>query len=633
MAWQYVGGTTGVGTTNGYTVSLSGTLTGGIASSPATGDLIVVMTGFGNTAASAPNVTGNNSGAYVGVGTAIHANDTWDTEVRPFYRVVGATPDTSLSITRTASAVYGGATVVHVWRGVDEANPFIGVTQTSGTNGCVINPPAYNPAVADALIIAGGAGTMAATSNPYTAFTGMSNFITIKGDGTTSDTGTAMASFLYAGVSYDPPAVSGGTTSTSSSWGGFTFAFRMFVPAAQNLTPSRYDNTEQVFSPTVTTGAVSLTASRYDNDQVFYAADVTQPAGGQTLDATRYDNAQTYFTPTVTTGSVTLTANRLDNTNTFFTQTVTVGAVTLSPTRYDNPQVFYNLLVQSGATTLTALRFDNTNTLYAPTVQPGPRTLNPARLDNANTVYSASVTVGPVTLTASRFDNATALYAPTVTVTAPTLYVDLYANTNTFYAPTVSAGTTTLAASLYTNQQAFYSPTVSGAAVVLSPSRFDNTETLFEPNVVYIITFHDWVEPGWVEPGWVGWPYFNQNTFFSPTVTGGGEVTETLSFVEIKMLTDIWRRFGLDKSNPLVQTPAAVSCGLVLNLSGNNTVTVARQGVTEDFVSSHITIFDLWQRLGLDASNPLTIDSSSITSGGVSQDIVEAGTTTTVTRL
>ena len=227
MAWEYVGGTTGTGTATGYAVSLNGTLTGGIASSPAVGDLVVVMSAFGNTAASAPAITGNNSGAYAGIGTAIHANDTWDTEVRPFYKVMGATPDTSLSVTRTNSAVYGGATVVQVWRGVDTASPFIGTTQTSGTNGCVINPPAYNPAVADALIIAGGAGTMAATSSAYTAFSGMSNFITAKGDGSTSDTAAAMASFLYAGASYDPPAVSGGTTSTSSSWGGFTFAFRL----------------------------------------------------------------------------------------------------------------------------------------------------------------------------------------------------------------------------------------------------------------------------------------------------------------------------------------------------------------------------------------------------------------------
>ena len=234
MAWEYVGSTSGVGTATGYSVSLTG-LTGGIASAPAAGDLVVVMSAFGNTASSAPNISGNSTGAYTGIGTAIHANDTWDTEAQPFYAVMGGTPDTSLSVTRTNNAAYGGSTVVHVWRGVDDLAAFIGVTQTSGNNGCVINPPAYNPAVADALIIAGGAGTMAATSSPYTDFAGMDNFVTTKGDGTTSDCAAALASYLYTGVSYDPPAISGGTTSNSSSWAGYTFAFRMFVPLPVDL--------------------------------------------------------------------------------------------------------------------------------------------------------------------------------------------------------------------------------------------------------------------------------------------------------------------------------------------------------------------------------------------------------------
>jgi hypothetical protein len=80
MAWQYVGGTSGTGTSNGYSVSLNGTLTGGLASSPSPGDIVVVSSGFGNTASSAPAVSGNISGAYTSLFTPIHQNDTWDTE-------------------------------------------------------------------------------------------------------------------------------------------------------------------------------------------------------------------------------------------------------------------------------------------------------------------------------------------------------------------------------------------------------------------------------------------------------------------------------------------------------------------------------------------------------------------------
>ncbi len=238
MAWQFVGSTSGAGTSTGYTVSLNGTLTGGIASSPAEGDLVVVFSGFGNTASSAPAISGNNSGAYIGATAAQHVNDTWDTEFRSFYQVMGVSPDTSLTVTRVTNAAYGGATVVHVWRGVDTGNPFIGAaTVASGTNTSLVNPPAYNPGVTDALIIAGGAGTQATTGAAFTGFTGMSNFKTQKGDGSTSDIDVAMANYLYAGVSYDPPVVSGGTGgNASSSWAGVTIAFRMAPPPAYTLT-------------------------------------------------------------------------------------------------------------------------------------------------------------------------------------------------------------------------------------------------------------------------------------------------------------------------------------------------------------------------------------------------------------
>lgn len=229
MAWQYVGGTSAAGTSNGYTVSLTG-LTGGLASSPAEGDLVVVFSGFGNTASSAPNITGNNSGAYSPATAAQHVNDTWDTEFRSFYAVMGATPDTSLTVTRATNTAYGGATVVQVWRGVDTANPFIGAaTPASGANGAALNPPSYNPAVTDALVIAGGAGTMpAAGTAGYTAITGLSNIVTRYGDGSTSDTSVIMGSVLYAGSAIDPPIATGGTqNNTSSSWAGVNIAFRM----------------------------------------------------------------------------------------------------------------------------------------------------------------------------------------------------------------------------------------------------------------------------------------------------------------------------------------------------------------------------------------------------------------------
>lgn len=260
--WIYVGGTVGDGTSN-YSVSLDGTLTGGVASSPAAGDLVVVISAFGNTASSAPAVSGNNTGAYTGVGTAIHSNDTWDTEAQPFYAVMGATPDTSLSVTRTNNASYGGVTVVQVWRGVHRAAPYINVAQTSGGNGAAANPPSHDPGVTGALIFAAGAGTFASTeATGYTGFTGMLHSRAHKGDGSTSDTSAVLAALPYAGSAYDPPVASGGTqNNASSSWAAYTFSFRTRTHVS--VAPSAIATAEAFGNATVsgTAPAQTITAS------------------------------------------------------------------------------------------------------------------------------------------------------------------------------------------------------------------------------------------------------------------------------------------------------------------------------------------------------------------------------------
>ena len=236
MALSYVGGTSGSGTTATYAVSLSGTLTGGSNTSPSTGDIIVVVSAFGNTASSAPTCTGNNSGAYTGAHTAMHVNDTWDSEFRTFYMVQGGTVDTSLTIGRAANAAYGGATVVQVWRGVNTTTPIDTTTLTaSAGNASTINPPAITPVTAGAVIIAGGCGTQGTTGSAFVVPSGMTNGVTVNADGTTSDIGVMIASYSsWTSGSYDPAAVTGGSTSTSSSWAASTLVLRPYVAPVDN---------------------------------------------------------------------------------------------------------------------------------------------------------------------------------------------------------------------------------------------------------------------------------------------------------------------------------------------------------------------------------------------------------------
>ena len=487
MALTFVGSTTGAGTGASYTVSLNGTLTGGSNTSPSPGDIVIVFVGESNGGAVTPSLSGNNSGAYSTVTGRVTRADTWDVNLGTFYKVQGSTVDTSLTVTRGANnTTFGNAAVVMVWRGVDATTPLdVTAASTSAANSCVFNPPALNAATVGAIILAGGAGTMAATSNNFTGLTGMANFVTRKGDGSTSDCGVAMASYAWAGVSYDPPAVSGGTTSTSSAWAAVTLALRPYVPPAQSLTPTAvFENGQTFHAPTVTAGAVTLTPTLYSNAQTFHAPEVTQTGGVQLLEPARLDNAQAFYAPAVTAGAVTLAPGLLTNAQAFHAPTVQAGVANVEPPRLDNTQTFY-APTASASYTLHADRFDNASVLYAPQLAKAVITLHPPRIETTEAFFAQTVTPGAITLQPGLVENEPAFFEVVLTKTGDpqTLLPPYYENEAAFFAATLGSGATQLIA-------------------------------------------QDWVESGWVNAGWVSWPHFNANQFFAPAVA-----TELAQFV------------------------------------------------------------------------------------------------------
>jgi hypothetical protein len=254
MALVYVGGTTGGGTGASYTVSLNGTLTGGSDSSPSQGDIVLVAAGHGATASSAPTCSGNTMGAYTGVHNALYSNDTWDTNFRTFYMIQGATPDITLTIARTNNTTYGGATAVHVWRNVDQSTPIdITPTTNSANNQSASRPDApvsNTPTMAGAIIIAAGTGMQTTAGSAFTIPANMTNGQSAFFDGSTSDAGTFIASAVWTSGTFNPDAVTGGTTSTSGSHASTTFALR---PSITQSTVTHTTDSYLVAAPTQVT--------------------------------------------------------------------------------------------------------------------------------------------------------------------------------------------------------------------------------------------------------------------------------------------------------------------------------------------------------------------------------------------
>jgi len=224
---QYVGGYVDgfAGTTSNVTVPLT-SLTGGLASAPAAGDLVVVYFGTGSTVNRNLVISGYNLIA------DLFAGSVYDTNLETAYKFMGATPDTSFTLTGgTLSTSDAGAVAVQVWRGVDQTTPFdVTLTASTGTNTVLCDPAAITPVTPGAVIIAGGAGAhnngvgssgiRTYSSSDLTAFlsTGQNN---------TNQVTIGLGYHVWTSGSFNPAQFTfSGTNSTNFSYVSVTLALR-----------------------------------------------------------------------------------------------------------------------------------------------------------------------------------------------------------------------------------------------------------------------------------------------------------------------------------------------------------------------------------------------------------------------
>jgi len=234
---QYVGGVTSgrAGSTGTTTQSINGTLTGGLASSPAQGDLVFITISAASGSSYAPTtlaVSGWTNGTFrsnTGVANYSYIQSSW--------KFMTSTPDTSITIPSSGNLRNAQRWTVHVFRGVNSTTPLdVTTVFASGTASGRPNPGAITPITTGAWILWTGASA-AGTGTAYTAPT---DFSTDWLGGTTADTyDTMIGAGYYTGwtaSSYDPAAITaGGTTGATDSWVAETYALR---PSDNALTPA-----------------------------------------------------------------------------------------------------------------------------------------------------------------------------------------------------------------------------------------------------------------------------------------------------------------------------------------------------------------------------------------------------------
>lgn len=219
-------GFTLVGTTTGTGVgdkSLTA-LTGGVASSPAEGDIVIVAYATGSAGDPVMEIKDASGGTdYTLIGSELYSNDSNDSGLRVAYKVMGPTPDTSVYVSDGSAT--GRACAIQVWRGQSATPIDVTPTTATGIDGTAIDPAAITPATSGAKIFVVGAyahqlGTVAITQSYLNDATSA----TFNGSG--RDVSLVMGSVDWTSGEYNPATMTVTGATTSDSWTAVTFALR-----------------------------------------------------------------------------------------------------------------------------------------------------------------------------------------------------------------------------------------------------------------------------------------------------------------------------------------------------------------------------------------------------------------------
>lgn len=198
-------------------------LTGGLASAPAAGDVVLVAVALARNAdRDLVAATG-----YTEVNEVYVSGTTYNTNLMLAYKVMGSTPDTLVTISGNDNTGSSTAVAIKVFRGVDAV--VLDVAQVTTTAGQTTrpNPGSITPVTSGALIVAagGGASHTSQAGGVYTT-SDMDEMVTAYIADTGLNTSVGMAQKAWTGGAFDAAAWGGGVNATGASAAAITIALR-----------------------------------------------------------------------------------------------------------------------------------------------------------------------------------------------------------------------------------------------------------------------------------------------------------------------------------------------------------------------------------------------------------------------
>lgn len=224
MPISYVGGQTAqIAASTATNTNITYNLTGGLASTPAANDFVVVAYSIGSTTTRTPTILSSFTQL-----TAQNAADTFDANLRVAHKRMGATPDTVVQVGPTGNTADSGFVTIHVFRGVDPTTPLDGVAPVyvGASNSGTPDPGAVTPATANNIIYVVGANGHGTTGTFTASY--LTAFLTGQNIATTNRTtvGAGYVTGQSAGVSYNPAAFTWSANINTQAWEAVTLSIR-----------------------------------------------------------------------------------------------------------------------------------------------------------------------------------------------------------------------------------------------------------------------------------------------------------------------------------------------------------------------------------------------------------------------
>jgi hypothetical protein len=197
---------------------------GGIATL-AENDLVIICYVAGGTANNAYSPpTGYTEDA------ELYGDDGNDVNLCAWRKVMGATPDTTVSIPNSGDTVGAVAGTILALRGISTSTPVdVTVTTATGGNTGQPNPASITPSTAGAyIVVLGGSGTNSETpfTNPGDLSSTTNHFRSVGSPDSRSAVAGCGIKTDWSSGAFDPSQWAGGDTSITNSWAAVTYAIR-----------------------------------------------------------------------------------------------------------------------------------------------------------------------------------------------------------------------------------------------------------------------------------------------------------------------------------------------------------------------------------------------------------------------